>query len=69
MGLFHVGQTLPASIIPAIEGPLIDHFNRQAANSGYRVAFASVIVFFVLGTVFVSRIRSSPKRIGTDSET
>jgi MFS family permease len=61
MGLFHVGQTLPASIIPAIEGPLIDHFNRQAANSGYRVAFASVIVFFVLGTVFVSRIRSSPR--------
>jgi len=60
MGLFHVGQTLPASIIPAIEGPLIDHFNRQAANSGYRVAFASVIVFFILGTVFVSRIRSSP---------
>ena len=69
MGLFHVGQTLPASIIPAIEGPLIDHFNRQAANSGYRVAFASVIVFFVLGTVFVSRIRSGPKRNGTDSET
>jgi len=61
MGLFHVGQTLPASIIPAIEGPLIDHFNRQAANSGYRVAFASVIVFFVLGTVFVSRIRSDPR--------
>ena len=64
MGLFHVGQTLPASIIPAIEGPLIDHFNRQAANSGYRVAFASVIVFFVLGTVFVSRIRSVPKTDG-----
>jgi MFS family permease len=61
MGLFHVGQTLPASIIPAIEGPLIDHFNRQAANSGYRVAFASVIVFFVLGTVFVSRIRSGSR--------
>jgi MFS family permease len=61
MGLFHVGQTLPASIIPAIEGPLIDHFNRQSANSGYRVAFASVIVFFVLGTVFVSRIRSGPR--------
>ena len=61
MGLFHVGQTLPASIIPAIEGPLIAHFNQQAANSGYRVAFASVIVFFVLGTVFVSRIRSNPR--------
>jgi hypothetical protein len=27
-------------------------------NSGYRVAFASVILFFLLGTMFVSRIRS-----------
>jgi MFS family permease len=58
MGLFHVGQTLPNSIIPAIEGVLISYFNSHAANSGYRVAFGSVIVFFLLGTLFVSRIRS-----------
>jgi hypothetical protein len=58
MGLFHVGQTLPNSIVPAIEGVLISYFNSHAANSGYRVAFASVILFFLLGTVFVSRIRS-----------
>jgi MFS family permease len=76
MGLFHVGQTLPSAVIPAVEGPLIAHFNEQAANSGYRVAFASVIVFFVLGTVFVSRIRSgsrprdaavSPESVGSPS--
>src|ERR1700674_486672 len=59
MGLFHVAQTLPNSIIPAIEGGLIDHFNRTVApNSGYRVAFGSVILFFSLGTIFSSRIRS-----------
>jgi MFS family permease len=59
MGLFHVAQTLPNSIIPAIEGILIDSFNSHVApNSGYRVAFGSVIVFFALGTIFVSRIRS-----------
>jgi len=58
MGLFHVGQTLPNSIVPAIEGVLIAYFNSHAANSGYRVAFASVVVFFLLGTVFVTRIRS-----------
>ena len=57
-GLFHVGQTLPNSIIPAIEGVLIVFFNSHATNSGYRVAFGSVILFFLLGTVFVSRIRS-----------
>jgi hypothetical protein len=33
-------------------------FNHNVANSGYRVAFARVIVFFLLGPVFVSRIRS-----------
>jgi MFS family permease len=59
MGLFHVAQTLPNSLIPAIEGGLIDHFNKNVApNSGYRVAFGSVILFFLLGTIFVSRIRS-----------
>ena len=59
MGLFHVAQTLPNSIIPFIEGPLIANVNHSAgSNSGYRVAFASVILFFALGTVFVSRIRS-----------
>jgi MFS family permease len=58
MGLFHVGQTLPNSIIPAVEGVLIAFFNSHAANSGYRVAFGSVILFFLLGTVFVTRIRS-----------
>ena len=59
MGLFHVAQTLPNSIIPFIEGPLIERFNSTVSpNSGYRVAFASVVLFFALGTVFVSRIRS-----------
>jgi MFS family permease len=58
MGLFHVAQTLPNSIIPFIEGPLIERFNSVSPNSGYRVAFTSVIVFFALGTIFVSRIRS-----------
>ena len=46
-------------LIPALEGGLIDHFNKHVAvNSGYRVAFGSVILFFLLGTIFVSRIRS-----------
>ncbi len=58
MGLFHVAQTLPQTIAPAIGGFLLDYFNHLSPNSGYRAVFASAIVFFVLGTVFVSRIRS-----------
>ena len=58
MGLFHVAQTLPQTIAPAIGGYLLDYFNHVSPNSGYRAVFGSAIVFFVLGTVFVSRIKS-----------
>lgn len=58
MGLFHVAQTLPQTIAPAIGGYLLDYFNHLSPNSGYRAVFGSAIVFFVLGTIFVSRIKS-----------
>lgn len=58
MGLFHVAQTLPTTVVPAIGGFLLDFFNHRAPNSGYRVVFGAAILFFALGTVFVSRIRS-----------
>jgi len=58
MGLFHVAQVLPQTIAPAIGGYLLDYFNGVSPNSGYRAVFGSAIVFFILGTIFVSRIRS-----------
>jgi MFS family permease len=58
MGLFHVALTLPQVMVPALAGVLLDYFNRQSPNSGYRVVFSIAIVFLVLGTVLVSRIRS-----------
>ena len=57
MGLFHVALTLPQTYIPFLAGITLDHFNRQSANSGYRVIFSAAVVFLFLGTVFVSRIR------------
>ena len=58
MGLFHVSFTLPQVLLPALMGPLLDYFNGQHHNSGYRIVFSFAIVFFVLGTILVSRIRS-----------
>ncbi len=58
MGLFHVAFTLPKFVIQPVGGYALDLFNRQAANSGYRVVFGSAVFFFLLGTVLVSRIRS-----------
>ena len=58
MGLFHVALSLPGSIVPAITGYVLGAVNGPSGTGGYRVVFGSAAVFFVLGTVFVSRIRS-----------
>jgi MFS family permease len=59
MGLFHIALTLPQAFLPLFGGALIDYLNKHlAANSGYRVVFASAVVFLLVGTVLVSRIRS-----------
>src|SRR5438105_629237 len=58
MGLFHVAYTFPQIVLPSILGFVLDAFNRNAPNSGFRVVFAFAIVFFLLGTILVSRIKS-----------
>ncbi len=58
MGLFHVAFTLPQTFVPALAGVALDYFNRLTPNSGYRVVFSGAVVFLLLGTVLVSRIRS-----------
>jgi MFS family permease len=57
MALFHVALTLPQVLGPAIFGVVLYELNRQGGNLGYRVVFASAAVWFLLATVFVSRIR------------
>jgi MFS family permease len=58
LGLYHVADSLPRVVVPLFVGPIIDLFNRGASNLGYRAAFLLAVLFYVLGTVFVSRIRS-----------
>jgi len=58
MGLFHVSFTLPQVVVPLAAGFALDAVNRQSANSGYRVIFIGAAAFYLLGTVFVSRIQS-----------
>jgi len=58
MGLFHIALTLPQFIVPPPAGAAIDALNHASPNLGYRVVFASAIVFLAIGTAFVSRIRS-----------
>ncbi len=59
MGLFHIALTFPQALLPLFGGVLIDYLNKNVdPNIGYRVVFASAVVFLFLGTVLVSRIKS-----------
>jgi MFS family permease len=58
LGLFHVADALPRVVIPVVAGAVLDTFNQVQPGFGFRAVFALAIVFYVFGTVFVSRIRS-----------
>jgi MFS family permease len=57
MALFHVSLTLPQVLGPAIFGVVLFELNREGGNLGYRIVFASAAVWFILATIFVSRIK------------
>ncbi len=58
MGLFHIALTFPQAVVPFISGPVLDAINGTNGTGGYRVVFSSAVLFMILGTTFVSRIRS-----------
>lgn len=62
MGVWHVADTLPQVISTPIAGVLLDRFTaigREQGNPtlGYTVILLLTVVYFVLGTVFVRKIR------------
>ena len=62
MGIWHVADVLPQIVAGSIAGVLLDNFQRIGAannmpNLGYTVIFLMAFAFFVLGTVFVARIK------------
>lgn len=58
MGVFHVAYTLPQVVVPLIGGALITAVQAAAPGQGYRFVFGLSIAFFLLGTIFVYRVRS-----------
>ena len=62
MGIWHVADVLPQILAGLIGGVLLDNFQRigaeqHIANLGYTVIFLMSFMFFVLGTVFVAKIK------------
>ena len=58
MGLWHVAFTLPPALAPAVFAPILHTFNLSGGFLGFRLVFAGAAIWFVLGTIFVSRIRA-----------
>lgn len=64
MGVWHVSQVLPQMIATPFAGFFLDAFQRLGKQPsvnqptlGYTVIFLMSVVYFMLGTIFVSRIR------------
>jgi MFS family permease len=58
MGLFHVALTLPQVAIPGVAGLALAALNERSHNSGYRVVFVGAVLFYLAGTLLISRVRS-----------
>jgi MFS family permease len=62
MGIWHVADVLPQILAGSIAGVMLDNFQRIGAanhipNLGYTTIFLMAAVFFILGTVFVAKIK------------
>ncbi len=57
LGIWAIANTLPQVLAPIVAGPILDAFNRRAPNLGYTVVFSGAIVYVLLGSIFVWRIK------------
>jgi MFS family permease len=58
MGIWHVALVLPQVLAPAATGLVLTALKERSLLAGYTVVFVLTAAWFVLGTVFVQRIRS-----------
>src|SRR5438309_1262744 len=59
LGIWAIANTLPQVLAPIIAGPVLDSFNRRSPNLGYTVVFSVAIVYVMLGSIFVWKIRGA----------
>lgn len=59
LGIWAIANTLPQVLAPVIAGPVLDSFNREAPNLGYTIVFSVAIVYVMLGSVCVWKIKGA----------
>jgi MFS family permease len=57
MGVWHIAMVFP-QLFQSLFGFILDSSNKASHNSGYLILFLIAVTFFVLGSVFVSRVRN-----------
>jgi Na+/melibiose symporter-like transporter len=57
MGIWHVAIVLPQVFAPALSGFTLNALKGTSLIAGYTVVFVATAFWFVLGTIFVNRIR------------
>ncbi len=57
VGIFNIANILPQVIAPAIGGILLDKFNLIAHNLGYQAIFISVILYLLLSTIILVKVK------------
>ena len=67
MGLWHIAFTLPTALAPALFAPVLAWLNQSGHlilgietgnHLGYRFVFAGAVFWFLMGTVFIKRLRT-----------
>lgn len=59
MGIWHVAIVLPQVLAPAVTGLTLNSFKSTSLLLGYTAVFVMTAAWFVLGTVFVRRVRGA----------
>jgi len=57
MGVWNLAAAVPQVVAPVITAPIVDYFDVRSAGLGPRVALVCVIVEFVIGTLWLWRLR------------
>jgi MFS family permease len=64
MGLWHMALTIPQFLATPVAGKLLDTFQGVGRttgrpNLGYTVIFSLAVVYFLLGTIFVRKVKKA----------
>lgn len=60
MAIWHIAMTIPQVIAPLLAGPIADALNRQEMGLGWRMVFALVPVYLLIGAYFLRLVKERP---------